>query len=93
MAITFPYKADGTAAELRSDMHHLLFPQLERKVLPSQSIGTAVTSIAHGLKGAPRTVNVTPYSDCRWWMPSPPDDRFIYLQASAAVSATLELVT
>lgn len=56
-----------------------------------QAVGTAVTAIRHGLRGAPRGASFVPRADCRWWEPRRPDDKFIYLQASVAVTGVVRV--
>jgi hypothetical protein len=45
--------------------------------------------IAHNLPGAPRAAAIVPYGNVTWYATAKPDDRFVYITTSGAVSADL----
>jgi hypothetical protein len=91
MPFDFPTTPGGTLSELWTACLRLL-PQLEQKVIRDVAIATTETPVAHGMKSAPKTANVAPHSDARWWVTRAPDSRFVYLAASAAIIADVEIV-
>ena len=54
-----------------------------------QSITTDETKISHGLGSTPHRYFVTPKSNGVWWETRQQDANFIYLQASAAMTADI----
>ena len=91
MPLSMPDRRNPTASEVARDVQELL-PQLERVVLLDKSVGTTQTAIAHGQRGAPRHLSITPHSDVRVWRSAPSDSRCIYLTASAACVVDVELI-
>jgi hypothetical protein len=87
----FPDRRDATTAQIYQDVRTILLPQLERVILLNQSIGTTSTAIAHGMRGIPRFIHVTPQADARVWRSAVSDSVRIYLQASAAVTCDIEV--
>lgn len=62
------------------------------KLLPRRAIATSTTRIAHGLGSVPtgwRVFNLE--GDARVWESAIADDRNLYLQASVAVTAGIEV--
>ena len=87
----FPRTPGDTLGSLWNGMFKLL-PQLTRVVLHDRAIKTVETPIAHGLKSSPKGCNVLPYADARVWRTRAPDNRFVYLAASAAITADVEII-
>ncbi len=69
-----------------------LAAQSESKVLPAQAIGTARTKISHGLGRKPAGVRIgVPSVAATVYQPTTADANFVYLQASAACKADIEV--
>jgi hypothetical protein len=59
-------------------------------LLKNVAIAAAATTIAHGQSGTPAGWLVGSLSaDARVWQTAAPDEKFLYLQASAAVTCNL----
>ncbi len=90
----FPDKPVGTTYDLWRATLDLVW-QLKNgaKSFPiaDQTVGTAVTAIRHGLRGAPQGVSFEPTADCRWWVPQLPDAQNVYLRASVSVTGTVRV--
>jgi hypothetical protein len=55
------------------------------KLLLAVTVGTAQTSIPHGLPRIPTSCLALPRADARLWQPVLPDGTNVYLRASASV--------
>jgi hypothetical protein len=92
----YPDRPITTVPELARavlDLVYQLKPGAKSFPIANQTVGTAVTAIRHGLRGAPQGVSFEPGSDCRWWVPTanPPDATYVYLQASVSVVGTVRV--
>ena len=89
--LRFPSRPLGSVQELERAARDLI-PQLERNVINGVAVGTSVTPIAHGLGSRPSMVHAMPKSNVTVWEPADADAKCIYLQASAACLADVEVL-
>jgi hypothetical protein len=63
----------------------------EGKVIDRVAIATTTTRVPHGLRVVPRWRVFNQEADARIWQSQAPDTTYLYLQASAAVTAGIEV--
>lgn len=79
------------ARDVRSNLEGVLaIPLLNGHLLAAETITTSSTKINHRLSRPLRGwIVVRKNADARVWEPSTPDDRYLFLQASATVKVVL----
>lgn len=90
-AYDFPNRPPSTLEELWRWVTDLL-PQLQPRISRRVSLTTSQTVVPHGLGAIPRLVNWIAHDDSYCWHSADPDERFVYLTASAAADFDLEFV-
>lgn len=64
----------------------------DAKLLTGKAIATSQTPIAHQCSGPPQAVFAMGNADARIWESAAADQQFVYLTASAAVTAKLLII-
>lgn len=87
-------EANPTPQRLREEVQSLanqLGPSSVSKKLPAQLIRTTETRIAHAMNARVSWRTYDVQADARIWQTKPSDTEYLYLQASANVTAGIEV--
>lgn len=87
----FVNRPTGTLPELWEECARM-DERSTRVIVKDFAIGTTETPLAHGMGVVPQGVFWAPHSDVSVWRSSAPDSRFVYLIASSACVADVEVV-
>lgn len=85
-------------AELRQDVKRLAEQMgigAGARLMLGETVAVTETTIAHGLRdseGAPTAVFIMPLANASVWQTRAPDETFLYLQASGAVTVNILVV-
>lgn len=92
--ITFPDRPGTSVVSLQRDVKQLvsqLGDGATALLYTEIALASGTNKIRHNLDAAPRSVSVTPYSSITWYMPTQPDATFVYVYASGAATADLQV--
>ncbi len=89
MAIKFRDNPQTTLPELQRELKLVVAQINDPVIIRDVAIGTASTPSLHGLKGAPRAVVVCPRDLVTWCRAAEPDERRVFLMASADTVADI----
>lgn len=76
-------------SELRDVWHQIDRQKVRRRTWTETLRANVQTAIPHKMVRTPHVVNVLPKSNVAWWMPKPPDNMNIYLEAAAALEVQI----
>lgn len=92
--LTFPDRPGTSVVALQRDVKEIvsqLGDGATALLYTSITLASGTNNIRHNLGAAPRSVSVTPYSSVTWYMPTQPDDTFVYVNASGAATVDLQV--
>lgn len=94
-SLVFPERKTTTLPQLQEDTIRLVAQLGDGATLQlgveGYTLASGLNTIRHNMKRAPRAVQVIPYANVAWWIPTKPDDEFIYIQTGGALTGDIVL--